>query len=100
MDKHAIKEVISGGIYDALKKAGVKVCKYYLVWLIIIMSFNWYQGEYEKDSTDGIDRSNMELHVDALTGCHYLSTVGGMTPRLSIDGHYGCKLQNRNNQTR
>lgn len=45
------------------------------------------------DSTDESrwGRSGLRLHVDALTGCHYLSTMfGGPTPRLDSEGKQIC----------
>ncbi len=36
-----------------------------------------------RDSTDGEDRSGMVPHIDARTGCEYLSVPGGgITPRM------------------
>ena len=45
------------------------------------------------DSTDSAeDRSGMSLHTDALTGCQYLSSGDGITPRLNAQGEQlGCK---------
>jgi hypothetical protein len=35
--------------------------------------------------------SGVRIHVDALTGCHYLSTSrGGVTPRLNTAGNHIC----------
>lgn len=45
------------------------------------------------NSTDDSRRkgSGLWLHVDALTGCHYLSTFfGGPTPRLDAEGNHVC----------
>lgn len=34
----------------------------------------------------------MDLHIDARTGCHYLSRRnGGLTPRLQADGRQLCE---------
>lgn len=59
---------------------------------IFILSY-WLSGGFDTDSTDGEKRSGMRLHVDNLTGCHYLSAAGGgLTARLDSDGsHYGCR---------
>lgn len=45
-----------------------------------------------KDDTDSVDRrSNMKPHVDARTGCQYLSVAGGgITPRLNAQGEHIC----------
>jgi len=46
----------------------------------------------DRDNTDGDTRSGMTLHTDAATGCEYLSTKGGMTPRLTASGQQrGCR---------
>lgn len=50
-------------------------------------------AEVGYDDTDGDQsRSGMALHVDAKTGCEYLSAqFGGITPRLDTSGkHMGC----------
>ncbi|MFH1557454.1 MAG: hypothetical protein ABII76_21810 [Pseudomonadota bacterium] len=47
-----------------------------------------------RDSTDGSDgRSGMRPHIDAATGCEYLSVAGGgITPRLAPGGmQMGCR---------
>ena len=49
------------------------------------------------DSTDsGFSRSGLKVHVDAQTGCEYLSTPSGaITPRLSGAGEpTGCNGKN------
>jgi hypothetical protein len=36
-------------------------------------------------------RSGLSVHVDELTGCHYLSKfLGGVTPRFDSDGNQVC----------
>jgi len=59
--------------------------------IIIIMILN---DDFKRNTTDfpfPDKRSNMELHIDALTGCHYLSSKnGGLTPRLSSNGNHIC----------
>ncbi len=48
------------------------------------------------DSTDGKYRSGLGLHVDNMTGCHYLSAKGGgITPRLNPLGHHICNAKTR-----
>ena len=88
-----IKNLMRDAIYEALKNIIKKLGHYFLIGLFISTVFCWYMGKFDRDSTDGIDRSNMSLHVDALTGCNYLSGAnGGLTPRISSNGqHYGCK---------
>jgi hypothetical protein len=47
-----------------------------------------------KDSTDSEEsRSGMALHIDNLTGCHYLGkSIGGLTPRLDKEGKQICHV--------
>jgi len=59
--------------------------------LLIIESFSNYLM-IGKDSTDGENRSNLILHIDNLSGCHYLSSKnGGLTPRLNNKKQHICK---------
>lgn len=39
-------------------------------------------------------RSGVTLVVDYATGCHYLKTWGGVTPRLDRDGKHVCAQRN------
>ncbi|MEG3640470.1 DUF6440 family protein [Magnetococcus sp. PR-3] len=52
----------------------------------------WWASDRHHDSTDYPgQRSGMEIYVDALTGCHYLTTArGGLTPRVDQQGHNIC----------
>ena len=65
------------------------------IWVIIIFIVIVFVCDRPKDSTDSpTGRSNMGLHIDNLTGCHYLSTLfGGMTPRLDKHGNHMCRGQ-------
>ena len=50
----------------------------------------------QRDDTDAVDspRSGMYPHIDARTGCHYLSRpFGGITPRLDREGKQICDRQ-------
>lgn len=51
-----------------------------------------YASSSPKDSTDPVDgRSGLEIKVDALTGCQYLTTQkGGLTPRIDANGKQIC----------
>lgn len=66
-----------------------------IAWLFLfIMFITWIISisPLGRDSTDGDERSNMELHTDNLTGCQYLSVPhGGLYPRLNIDGKPMCE---------
>ena len=75
------------------KKIFIYILIYILIYITYSIAFNFAIGEFSRDSTDGEERSGMKIHIDNLTGCHYLSTrSGGMNPRISSDGsHYGCR---------
>jgi hypothetical protein len=46
----------------------------------------------DTDPPEGV--SGMDLHIDARTGCHYLSRrSGGLTPRLQADGTHLCEAR-------
>lgn len=60
--------------------------------IVLIVLINVYNIMQPRDSTDSNStRSGLKLHVDAKTGCHYLSTArGGITPRYDRDGTHIC----------
>lgn len=60
--------------------------------LVFVVAINIYSVMQPRDSTDsGSTRSGLGLHVDAKTGCHYLSTArGGITPRYDRNGTHIC----------
>lgn len=66
--------------------------KYALIWMLIVIAYNC--SPFGRDNTDPAwpGRSDMELKIDAMTGCQYLvSGGGGITPRLDAGGsHVGC----------
>lgn len=67
------------------------VIVFMLVSLLIIQPM---QLHFFPDDTDGRSLSNMRPHVDALTGCQYLSVAGGgITPRMDEDHKQICKKQ-------
>jgi hypothetical protein len=60
-----------------------------ILWLAIVLIGDSFEIGW--DSTDGQERSGMSLHVDNLTGCHYLGgKSGGITPRLNNNGEQIC----------
>jgi hypothetical protein len=63
------------------------------IWLIVfLIEFGLFKAfDYRKDSTDGDYRSGLEIRVDNLTGCEYLESRNGLTPRLDLDGRQICK---------
>ncbi len=75
--------------------------KNFVLWLLgILFAFSfvvWLLGKtpLARDDTDPGQwgsRSGMTLKTDSLTGCQYLVSAGGITPRLTADGrHMGCR---------
>jgi len=60
-----------------------------LIFLFISSMLELFEIGY--DSTDGTTRSGMSLHIDSMTGCHYLAgSRGGLTPRLTSSGKHFC----------
>jgi hypothetical protein len=43
--------------------------------------------------SSGIQESayDLVLYIDRMTGCHYISGVHGLTPRLQPDGKHYCR---------
>lgn len=73
-------------VYERIKRD-----LFWLVMLALVMQIIYASLFIGRDSTDGERRSGMSLHVDAMTGCHYLaSQYGGMTPRLDERGRHVC----------
>lgn len=72
-----------------LKEIGIMI----LVGVALSTAIGFISGDFDKDSTDGQERSGLKLHRDQLTGCEYLSTLkGSLYPRLTGDGSQsGCK---------
>lgn len=65
----------------------------WFVWIASSFLIYWLLSSIiPRDSTDRPGgRSGMILHVDHLTGCHYLARVfGGLVPRLDADGNHIC----------
>ena len=78
-----IKKGISGGLWDVINRvAGI---------IFIVFLVKYCAGDFDEDTTDGATRSGMTLHVDALTGCHYLGGQrGGLVPRRDSVGVHIC----------
>lgn len=64
-----------------------------IVVTLVIFVVDQVSGLGGYDSTDnGRNRSGLGLRVDAETGCEYLAVMGGITPRLRLDGkQMGCR---------
>ena len=59
---------------------------------IFILSWIFYWLSFWKDNTDPpLGRSGLEIKVDNLTGCQYLQSRRGLTPRLGKDGKQLCE---------
>ncbi len=76
------------GVFQGVYKWSLRLVQI-ITWIII---FNWifFWLPIFKDSTDPPrGRSGMEIKIDALTGCQYLS-YSGLTPRLDANGNQMC----------
>ncbi len=92
-NQELVKSLVSDGIHDGFKKSLKTLSIYLIIGYAIMFLLRYSAGDFDRDTTDGERRSGMGLHVDAETGCEYLSTMrGGITPRISYDGtHKGCR---------
>jgi hypothetical protein len=73
---------------DGVISCLARIAMWFIIIGIIVNGFRWVTG-FGMDSTDksGWQRSGLKLHVDNMTGVHYLSDgYGGMTVRLNKDG--------------
>ena len=88
------QKIIEYAIYSANKRTINHILTIIFIGMImssvVNLAVNYFSS---KDSTDGADRSGLKLHIDDLTGCHYLSTIkGSLFPRYTKNQiHYGCK---------
>ncbi len=72
----------------------------FISWFLIIFELlslhRYINGSPAKDSTDPENgRSGLVLHIDNLTGCHYISKPFGgvLTPRVDSHGEHVCHGQ-------
>lgn len=64
-----------------------------LGYFLIVAVMSVFKIGYDT-TDDGRSRSGMELHIDNLTGCHYLASGhGGMVARVTKDGTHICTGQ-------
>lgn len=83
-EKNATR-VIERGITGA----AWKILSWYGAAMLVVLAIGY--AATKDDSTDGAERSNMRLHTDAMTGCQYLSAMGGgITPRMGANGKQIC----------
>lgn len=68
------------------------IFRFVIIYIIISWPIEWVQVNYFPDDTDSPDKlSLMRPHVDALTGCQYLSVAGGgITPRMDTNEKQIC----------
>lgn len=84
------EQMVIAGWYYA--KGAIKYICTIIFWIVLVAialnGIRWMTG-WGMDSTDksGFDRSGLKIHVDNLTGIHYLSNQkGGMVVRLNRNG--------------
>ncbi len=87
----ASKKLMADAVFDGVTKAVAWICAAIIV-LGLIGSIVGYQQKDDTDPSGG--RSGLKIYTDSGTGCQYLSVSGGgVTPRLSADGHPICGVQ-------
>jgi len=86
------QNAVAEGISKGVRKAFVQICQLIALGSFVIVLALYAIGHYDRDATDGAERSGLKLHHDAQTGCQYLSAInGGLTPRMVSGKHMGCK---------
>lgn len=80
------EKIIANGIYRF-------ILPYFISFLIIFSITSGYKIiTNDKDSTDPPNgRSGMVIKIDNLTGCQYLESYQGLTPRMDPDGKQICE---------
>lgn len=92
IDAAIMTVAIKTALGQVFQKIGVWAFVCLLIFTCISLSVNWLKGNFDRDSTDGVERSGMKIHIDAQTGCQYLSVKGGgVTPRINPNGQPICK---------
>lgn len=87
----ASKKLMADAVFDGVTKAVAWICAA-IIALGLIGSIVGYQQKDDTDPSGG--RSGLKIYTDSGTGCQYLSVSGGgVTPRLSADGHPICGAQ-------
>ena len=88
INSDACSNIIAEGIKSAVKWVAAMYFVGLLLLAIVIVAADKFGA---RDTTDGVVRSGMELHTDAMTGCQYLSIKGaGMIARLDGNGAQIC----------
>lgn len=69
------------------------------VFFIIVGIIYILMPPLDETDKDFFHRSNLQLHIDNKTGCHYLTSWSGVIyPRLDKDGKHICSGYERNKQ--
>lgn len=91
MTQRQIETLIATGVEDGITNIIFKIAIGFVISVVIAVCVLHFSPS-EKDSTDPIDgRSGLEIKVDAMTGCQYLTTTkSGLTPRLDANGKQIC----------
>ena len=62
--------------------------------ILLILNINYIHKDY--DTTDNPPkRSGLRIYRDQLTGCEYLASPYGMTPRLDQNGNIVCHKEGK-----
>lgn len=63
------------------------VLGFFALWFL-----SFYVVPIDSSDVTRYQRSNMEVYIDNLTGCHYLrNAFGSITPRMDKDGKQVCR---------
>lgn len=62
-----------------------------VVGAIVLASLLVLPGPVDDTDASALQRSGLSLYIDARTGCQYLSTGRGLTPRLNENGKQICE---------
>lgn len=65
---------------------------FWFIFWVLLIAWGIVSNKVDTSDYNFWHRSNMRIHVDNLTGCHYLSTghFGGLVPRLDEYGDQVC----------
>ena len=82
---------------NAVAKGMSKVIRELFMCFMLVWVFLWLFGmtSFGRDSTDPAHggRSGLKIKTDALTGCQYLESSHGLTPRLGRNGEQICGIK-------
>ena len=90
--QEGLTAVIADGISRALAWPLALVKMIMVAWgvVVLLQVTPWMRDDTDKQGWLA-ERSGMRPYIDNATGCEYLSSGGGLTPRLGVHGeHMGC----------